>query len=391
MTPHEPVTKRFAIDPDVARAATIDKRFYLDADVWRLTLERVFARSWQWLGDLRDVAQPLSLSPRELLPGSLDEPLLLARDGGGTLRCLSNVCTHRGKVVVEAAGQAEPQGLRCGYHGRRFDLGGRAWFMPGFDGAAGFPCEADHLRPVPFEEWRGHGFAAIDPVAPLAEVMAEIDARLPWLDVAGWTPDPARARSFVFDAHWALYVENYLEGLHIPFLHPGLARTLDLDGYRYEQGRWCNLQLARARADEPAFEPPPGSPEHGQRIAAYYGWVFPNLMLNFYPWGLSLNLVLPLAPARTRVVFASHVADPSLLGRGAGAALDPVEMEDEAAVLSVQRGIRSRFHAQGRYSPLHERGVHQFHRLLAQALDCSSATLASSPAHRLAAQPREER
>jgi choline monooxygenase len=241
--------------------------------------------------------------------------------------------------------------------------------MPGFDGVADFPCESDHLRQVPFEEWRGHGFAALDPVLPLAEVFAEIDARLPWLDVKRWPADPSRARAFEFDAHWALYVENYLEGLHISFLHPGLTRALDLGDYTYELGRWGTLQLARARADEPAFEPPAGSTEHGQRIAAYYWWVFPNLMLNFYPWGLSLNQVLPLGPARTRVVFSSYVAEPSLLGRGAGGALDPVEMEDEAAVLSVQRGIRSRFYDHGRYSPTHERGVHHFHRLLAEALD----------------------
>jgi len=347
----------------------LDKRFYLDESLWRLALERVFAPSWQWLGDLADVTAPLALSPRELLPGSLDEPLLLARDAAGTLRCLSNVCTHRGKVIVEAPGLAEPQGLRCGYHGRRFDLAGRAWFMPGFEGVSVFPCAADHLHEVPFSPWRGHGFAALAPAAPLAEVLAEIDTRLPWLAVERWQHDASRDRSFEFDAHWALYVENYLEGLHIPFLHPGLTQALDLDGYTYEQGRWCNLQVARARADEPAFEPPWGSPEHGQRIAAYYGWVFPNLMLNFYPWGLSVNLVLPLTPAKTRVIFRSYVAEPSLLHQGAGCALDPVEMEDEAAVLSVQRGIRSRFYTGGAYAPRHEAGLQHFHRLLARALD----------------------
>lgn len=358
----------FLVNPDVAHAATIDKRFYLDADVWKRSLQRVFERSWQWIGDLGDVAQPLALSPRELLPGSLDEPLLLARDAAGTLRCLSNVCTHRGKLLVDKPCRAEPRGLRCGYHGRRFDLAGRAWFMPGFEGVAGFPCDTDHLHAVPFGSWRGQAFAAIDPVVPLSEVFAEIDARLPWLEVAGWRPDVSRARSFEFDAHWALYVENYLEGLHIPFLHPGLAQTLDLGGYRYEQGRWCNLQLALAGPGEPAFEPPAGCAEHGQRIAAYYWWVFPNLMLNFYPWGLSLNQVLPLGLAKTRVVFASFVHDASLLARGAGGALDLVEMEDEAAVLGVQRGIRSRYYAAGRYSPQHECGVHHFHRLLAEAL-----------------------
>ena len=88
-------------------------------------------------------------------------------------------------------------------------------------------------------------------------------------------------------------------------------------------------------------------------------------MLNFYPWGLSVNLVLPLTPSRTRVVFRSYVGDASKLASGAGGALDPVEMEDEAAVIAVQRGIRSRLYRGGRYSPVHERGVHQFHRLLA--------------------------
>ncbi|MGZ8259798.1 MAG: hypothetical protein ACXWUL_04520, partial [Caldimonas sp.] len=47
-----------------------------------LTRERVFARTWQWLGDLADVEVPGTLSPREMLPGHLDEPLLLARDRG---------------------------------------------------------------------------------------------------------------------------------------------------------------------------------------------------------------------------------------------------------------------------------------------------------------------
>ena len=66
-------------------------------------------------------------------------------------------------------------------------------------------------------------------------------------------------------------------------------------------------------------------------------------MLNFYPWGLSLNLVQPLA-------------------------LDQVEMEDEAVVMTVQRGLRSRLYQRGRYSPGKEQGVHHFHRLIGQVL-----------------------
>jgi len=394
------------IHPDVARARTLPKGFYLDDQAWTLARERILARSWQWLGDLADVGTPGSLSPRTLLPGLLDEPLLLARDAAHTLRCLSNVCTHRGNLLVPEA-TTGAGGIRCGYHSRRFDLAGRMTFMPGFEGACDFPAASDHLPEVAFGAWQGHGFASLAPALPLAEVLGAVDQRLAGTGlvdeingtgatratsatgatgatgakargpddrgastdgIAHWPHDPRRDRAFEFEAHWALYVENYLEGLHIPFVHPGLSQAIDMADYRYELFPWCNLQLGLARPGEAAFAAAAGTPDAGLRLAAYYFWVWPNLMLNFYPWGLSVNLVLPLSPARTRVLFRSYVRDASLLGGGAGGALDPVEMEDEAVVLTVQRGIRARLYDRGRYSPQHERGVHQFHRLVAEAM-----------------------
>ena len=354
----------FTIDPDITVARTLPSAFYLDAVVWERVRERVFARTWQWLGDLDDVAQAGSLSPRTLLPGHLDEPLLLARDAAGALRCLSNVCTHRAKLLVAAPCRAEQ--IRCGYHSRRFDLDGRMAFMPGFEAARDFPAPSDDLPRVPFGEFAGHAFASIEPAAPFDAFFADVRTRLAGFALAELRHDPARDRDFEVAAHWALYVENYLEGLHIPFLHPRLDQVLDRAGYSYHLGRYGNLQLALARDGETAFDLPRESPDRGRRVAAYYWWVFPNLMFNFYPWGLSLNVVQPLAPDRTRVSFRGYVGDVGVAATGAGAGLDEVEREDEAAVESVQRGVRSRLYDRGRYSPTHERGVHQFHRLLCE-------------------------
>jgi choline monooxygenase len=355
------------VHPDIARATTLDPRFYADPQAYTTARERIFARSWQWLGDTADVARPASLSPRTLLASLLDEPLLLARDEAGTLRCLSNVCTHRANVLVPAPCHA-PQ-IRCGYHSRRFDLAGRMTFMPEMAGAECFPSPADDLPQVALAEWQGHAFASLDPVLSFDALTADLAARLRGLDFGRYLHAPERDRDYTVQAHWALYVENYLEGLHIPFVHTELAQVVDIATYDTELFRHSSLQTAGARPGQPTFAAP--LPGDGAQVpmAAYYAWIFPNLMLNFYPWGLSVNLVEPTGPASTRVRFRTYVGDATKLDMGAGQALDRVEMEDEAIVLAVQRGVRSRLYRGGRYSPTQERAVHHFHRLLAQALN----------------------
>jgi choline monooxygenase len=126
------------------------------------------------------------------------------------------------------------------------------------------------------------------------------------------------------------------------------------------------LQTGFSRGGADVFDLPKNAPDYGKNISAYYFFVFPNLMFNFYPWGLSVNIVKPISPGLTKVSFLSYVADEKKLALGAGADLDKVEREDEAIVENVQRGVRSRFYDRGRYSPTRETGTHHFHRLIAE-------------------------
>jgi choline monooxygenase len=356
--------KQFSVDPDITTAQTLDSAFYTDQANFDLARDRIFARSWQWLGVLDDVKQSSTVSPREILPGLLNEPVVLVRDDQDQLRCLSNVCTHRGNILVQKS--CASKNIRCGYHGRRFDLSGKMVSMPEFDGAKNFPSASDHLPAVPFSSWKNHGFAGINPVAALEEFFAEITQRLDWMPIDSFVHDPTRDQDFMLNAHWALYIENYLEGFHIPFVHAGLNAVLDYNNYTSELGRYANLQLAIAKEGESAFDIPAGSVDYGKKVAAYYWWVFPNLMLNFYPWGLSLNHIQPEDPDRTKISFRTFIWDATKLDKGAGSGLDRVEMEDEAVVQSVQRGVRSRFYSHGRYSPTRELGTHHFHRLICE-------------------------
>jgi choline monooxygenase len=356
----------FSVAEDIRAASTLPAWIYSDPEAYARARERVFAPSWQLVGDTDRLRAPGQVCPLTLLEGCLDEPLLLTRDRDDRLHCLANVCTHRGNLVVESEGVE--QALRCRYHGRRFGLDGRFVSMPEFEGVKDFPSGRDDLPRVAFGAWEKFVFASLAPAGPLEDLLRPMRERCGWLPLTAAVFDPRRSRDYLVNANWALYCDNYLEGFHIAYVHAGLATVLDYAGYRTELHPGSSLQLGVASGGESVFDLPRSSPDHGQRIAAYYWWLFPNTMFNFYPWGVSVNVVKPLAVDRTRVSFLSYVWDESRLGEGAGAALDRVEREDEVIVEAVQRGVRSRLYERGRYSPAREQGVHHFHRLLARAL-----------------------
>jgi choline monooxygenase len=355
----------FEIDPDIRRASTPPAHIYRAPAAFELQRDRIFARSWQMIPGAERIKAPGHVLPFTLLEGCLDEPLVLGRGEDDVLRCLSNVCTHRGTLVVE--GEGHVRGLKCRYHGRRFALDGAFQSMPEFEGVEHFPAPCDDLPRVPLEQWGPFAFCSLDPAFGFDEWIDPIRQRVGFLPLDQFVFDPASSRDYLVRANWALYCDNYLEEFHIPYVHQtSLSSKLDYGTYRTETFGYCNLQLGTTRNASDAFQLPSDHPDAGTLVAAYYFWLFPNLMLNFYPWGLSVNIVLPLAVDRTRVSFLSYVWDAGRRGEGAGADLHRVEMEDEEIIEAVQRGMRSRLYSRGRYSPRREVGTHHFHRLLAR-------------------------
>jgi len=354
------------VDPRIEHASTLPSTFYKNPEWFERSKDAIFARSWQWIGHQDQVKVPGAVAPFTLLECCLDEPLLLTRDTQDAVHLLSNVCTHRGMTVCE--GMGNERFLRCRYHGRRFGLDGAFQHMPEFEKVVGFPSPADNLAKIPFGQWGPFFFASLNPTLSSAEWFAPMMDRLGWLPLSEFRFASEGTRDYLVKANWALYVDNYLEGFHIPFIHASLNAAIDYDTYAYELFPSGNLQLAEAKGGEDCFDLPASSPDYGRRIAAYYYWFFPNLMFNFYPWGLSINVVKPLGPDVTRVSFIRYVWKDDRLEQGAGSGLDRVEREDEAVVELVQRGVQSRFYDRGRFAPDREIGTHQFHVLVSQSL-----------------------
>ncbi|MBP6349855.1 MAG: aromatic ring-hydroxylating dioxygenase subunit alpha [Candidatus Obscuribacter sp.] len=346
-------------------ADTMPATFYRSEELYLKSLDQIFATSWQILASHHQLPLDQHAAPFTLLEGALNEPLLLVRDGK-TLSCLSNVCTHRGAILVEQGCQS--RSLRCRYHGRRFNLDGQFQSAPGFENIQDFPRDKDHLPKVSHQSWGPFSFVSLSPACSFDQWIGDVQKRLAFMPFAEFVFRPDLSRDFDIDAHWALYVDNYLEGLHIPFVHPSLTSVLDLKGYQTELLPYGNLQIGASAPGSKSFELPEHSPDYGKQISAYYYWLFPNLMLNFYTWGLSVNIVMPQGHNKTKVRFLTYVWRPELMEGYSPADIVQTEMEDEAVVQSVQQGIQSRLYKSGRYAPQWEAGVKQFHDILRSKL-----------------------
>ena len=179
----------------------------------------------------------------------------------------------------------------------------------------------------------------------------------------------ASRKDWTVACNWKVYVDNYLEGYHIPIVHPSLFKELDYARYETQTHRSYSLQRAPLRQDAPGQLP---RGDDSAEDEALYFWIFPNLMINVYADNFSTNLILPLGHDRTLTVFEWYFRDPEDIAvretvRSMVAFSDEIQLQDIAICEAVQKGLKSRTYERGRYSVRRENGVHHFHRLLAAA------------------------
>lgn len=360
MGDHKVDLSDFTFDPDLATASTIPARWYTDPAFLEAERGAVFDRTWQAVGHAATVAAPGTYFACDIA----GEPVLVARDKDGRLGAFSNVCRHRGSLLAKGAGQAAV--IRCPYHAWTYTLDGALLGQPEFEGVRNWDRSQVCLPRFAVETWGPFVFVNQDPGAPpLREVLGAIPAEIAEIGCPLDRLKFSCRRDYVIECNWKVYIDNYLEGYHLPAAHPSLFRELDYAQYRVDTFRYYSSQIAPIRASKGAEA---RRYEYGDnsRSALYY-WIFPNFMLNVYPDNLSSNLILPLGPDRTLTIFEWFAYS----GDVAQATIDfsdEIQQEDIGICESVQRGLRSRNYSQGRFSVKRENGVHHFHALLYEFL-----------------------
>jgi len=315
----------------------------------------VFAQAWQLVSRAERLAQPGDHVVAEIA----GRPIILVRGEDRVLRGFFNVCRHRAGPLALADGNARQ--LQCKYHGWTYTLAGQLRAAHEMKEAKDFDMSCIHLEGIQVAEWEGLVFAALKmPVAGLEQLLGGIPERIRPIELAKF----GYHSRVTYDVacNWKAYVDNYLEGYHLPHVHPGLNRLLDYRQYTTNLAEWYSYQQS------------PLDESQGPYAAgeAHYYFIYPNMMLNILPGRLQTNLVVPVSSGRCRVLFDYYYSD-----RESAAAQkmiaedlsfsDEVQKEDIGICERVQLGLESGSYRAGRLSPKRESGVHHFQELIRAA------------------------
>ena len=198
----------FNVHPDIAKAKTLHTSFYTNLSNFEVAKAKIFFPSWQFIGDTSLVPEIGSCYPFTLLPGYLDEPLLLTRPENGQVHIMSNVCTHRGNILVNEP--CKSAHIRCRYHGRLFGLDGKFKSMPEFKEVENFPAQEDNLHGPSLYKWGNLLFINLEQKLNARNYLGDMMDRLSFLPLEEFHFRPDLSVSYEVKAHWALYCENYL-------------------------------------------------------------------------------------------------------------------------------------------------------------------------------------
>jgi phenylpropionate dioxygenase-like ring-hydroxylating dioxygenase large terminal subunit len=329
---------------------------YDDPDFFRAEQEKVFARSWQVVCHLSDIAGPGDWHTFAFL----GESVIVVRGDDGDVRAFTNVCRHRGSRLVDGDSGCARK-LVCPYHAWTYDLDGRLTGVPQKSDYPGLDMRRHGLVPVEMEIWRGFVFVRLEGGGPSVGAMMS-----PYEDqVAPYRFEELKALGRVTlrprPVNWKNVADNYSDGLHIPVAHPGLTRlfgrSYGVEAEAEVDRMWGDLvERPSANLSERLYQrllpPVPHLPEESQRRWLYFK-LWPNVAFDIYPDQVDFMQFLPVSPTETLIREISYVLPdayiPEERRREMRAARylnwrinRQVNAEDTALIARVQDGMRSR-------------------------------------------------
>ncbi len=327
---------------------TLPTRYYVDPTIWEIERHQIFAKTWVMVANDHQLPMPGDFVTEQVA----NWPIFVQRAEDGSLRAFHNMCPHRaGPIVWEGTGHQA--NLVCRYHGWAFDKEGLLISARDFgaDAPAG-TC----LTKVRAQSWRGMIFVCLDPTVP---------DLIDWFGGFVEKCEPYPTESYRFHSrtirhtamNWKIYNDNFVEGYHLPLVHPAMCKEVDALHYTITGAgdpRW-NIHTAPRR--------------DGQTWSGVWGYFYPCFSFDIFPGGMAVERWLPVGNDKMDLIFEYFFADDC---EDADAIVkDSEEVADEDVRISemVQKNFVAGLYQTGWLSPRHEHALGEFHQLVREAVD----------------------
>jgi phenylpropionate dioxygenase-like ring-hydroxylating dioxygenase large terminal subunit len=234
---------RDAETPDVlTEPVTFGAEAYVSEDYARAERDKLWRKVWLQAGRLEDIPEVGNFITYEIL----DDSVLIVRTAADRIRAFHNVCSHRGRRLVDTpAGRRNACGKRkqfiCGFHAWRYDLEGRCTHVLERDDWKGVLTEErTRLGEVRVDAWGGWVWINLDPGC---------ESLRDYLEPAAGMLDPFRLqdmrcrwrRWLVFDCNWKVAMEAFSETYHVEGTHPEFMKFGEFRGWARAQGKHSNI------------------------------------------------------------------------------------------------------------------------------------------------------
>lgn len=207
---------RALFDPETGR---LDRRIYTDETIYKLELQRIFARGWNFMCHESQIPH----TGDYFINYIGEDQVIVCRDGEGQVNVLINTCRHRGNALCRAE-QGNAKSFVCSYHGWNYALDGRLIGVPGASSYYRGKLDRNELglaKAAKVESYLGFYFATLDPEAPsLHDFLGEVGRTgLGMVCAHGEVELVDGIQKNVIDCNWKIAVDNLFDWYHVMYSH----------------------------------------------------------------------------------------------------------------------------------------------------------------------------
>ena len=317
--------------------------YYTSVEIFEREQKSLFSTSWQLLGPVENVLKPGQYISEQIA----GIHIIAMRGTDGQLRAFRNVCRHRGAQLLQR-GTGQCKGIRCPYHQWRYDDTGRLVNAPWFDREEQFDLDQWPLEQLQIDVWRGLVFVGVSPVEPLATQLAGSIRELS--DVPLESFSIVETRRMKFFGNWKIYTDNFVEGYHIPGIHPDFYRAIDFE--KFDTTANDGYVKMTAPANEDLF------------YKGRWYWMWPNWTLSLFEGGMNTSRINPVNAEETELIYHFYFdpvvgQDTEFRNRTIETNLEVIR-QDFDICHDTHLNYASGGYQPGPLSPRHEQGVGYF-------------------------------